>query len=184
MINRNPHAGESPAASGVMDTMEGTGNTASTIQDGTASGGNAVGADKVGGDAGGEVTAGGDAFGGAADGVAEPSAKRVRRAGGDASGGAADGAADGVAEPCFVCHKPRFQNYDMCRDHHVARAHLNYLFLTTMPGYYHMLQEFWLDSNSSERILVQFMTELQQKPQGERMALSPEVVNLLLDWFP
>merc|ERR1719160_2145900 len=54
----------------VTDTMEGVGNTAGTIQDGTASAGNAVGADKVGSAAGGAVTSGGDAVGGAASGAA------------------------------------------------------------------------------------------------------------------
>merc|ERR1719160_88100 len=53
----------------VTDTMEGVGNTAGTIQDGTASAGNAVGADKVGGAAGGVVTGAGDAVGGAAQSV-------------------------------------------------------------------------------------------------------------------
>merc|ERR1719160_1487715 len=53
----------------VTDTMEGVGNTAGTIQDGTASAGNAVGADKVGGAAGGVVTGAGDAVGGAAQSI-------------------------------------------------------------------------------------------------------------------
>merc|ERR1719230_2411638 len=53
----------------VTDTMEGVGNTYGTIQDGTASAGNAVGADKVGAGAGGVVKGTGDAVGGAAESV-------------------------------------------------------------------------------------------------------------------
>merc|ERR1719160_2076975 len=53
----------------VTDTMEGVGNAAGTIQDGTSSAGNAVGADKVGNAAGGVVTGTGDAVGGAAQSV-------------------------------------------------------------------------------------------------------------------
>merc|ERR1719321_2191830 len=53
----------------VGDTMEGVGNTYGTIQDGTASAGNAVGADKVGAAGGSVVTGTGDAIGGAAESV-------------------------------------------------------------------------------------------------------------------
>merc|ERR1719214_413025 len=49
--------------------MEGVGNTYGGIQDGTASAGNAVGADKVGAGAGSVVTGTGDVVGGAADSI-------------------------------------------------------------------------------------------------------------------
>merc|ERR1719160_896644 len=54
----------------VTDTMEGVGNTAGTIQDGTASAGSAVGADQVGDAAASGVTTAGDGVGGVASGAA------------------------------------------------------------------------------------------------------------------
>merc|ERR1719214_42180 len=50
----------------VTDTMEGIGNTAGTVQDGTSTATGAVGADQVGAAAGGAVTGAGGAVGGVA----------------------------------------------------------------------------------------------------------------------
>ena len=63
----------------VTDTMEGIGNTAGTVQDGTSSATGAVGADKVGDMAGGAVTGTAGAVGGVARGALEAGSRAWSR---------------------------------------------------------------------------------------------------------